>query len=307
MSADVRLSVPLGDLGEVSRVGLGGNRFCGPNAFGWPLDPARCAETILSAVDSGVSLIDTAGSYGPEWSETIIGRTLRGSRTRPLVATKVGMRRDKAGSWIVDVSPRFLRVAAEASLRRLRVEAIDLLQLHTPSGRVPIEDSVGVLQDLRRAGLVRQVGVCNVSPAQLAAAMRTGPIATVQNQLNLTTFDAADLETLSMCEDSGMPYLAYQPLADGALLGADRIRATAAELSVTPAQLLLRVVLRLSDSVVAIPGTCDPGHARTNIASLGVRLGGRDREIADRAVARVRQSAAQQESAEQESAEHADV
>jgi aryl-alcohol dehydrogenase-like predicted oxidoreductase len=302
MTADVELltSVPLGDIGEVARIGLGGSRFCGPNAYGKPPDPAKCTETVQSAVDSGVSLIDTADSYGPEWSEEIIGRSLRSSRTRPVLATKVGLHRDKAGSWIVDVSPRSLRTAAEASLRRLRVEAIDLLQLHAPSRRVPIEETVAVLQDLRRAGLVRQVGVCNVSPAQLAAAMTTGPIATVQNQLNLATFGAADLATLSMCEESGIRYLAYQPLADGVLLRADRIRATAAELSVTRAQLLLRILLRLSDSVVAIPGTCDPDHVRANVASLTVRLGDRDRDIADRVVARIRLSSREQEGAEHE-------
>jgi pyridoxine 4-dehydrogenase len=289
-NARLRRSVPFGEFGEVPRIGLGGSRFCGPNAFGRPSDPGRCAATIRSAADSEVSLVDTADSYGPAWSEMIIGRTLRNSVTRPVVTTKVGLRRDNAGNWIVDVSPGHLRQAAKESARRLRVEAIDLLQLHAPSSRVPIEDSVGVLQDLRRAGLARQVGVCNVSAAQLVAARSTGPIASVQNQLNLATMDTAELSVVTMCAESGIPYLAYQPLGDGVLLRAERIRVAAAELSVTPAQLLLRVLLRLSDAVVAIPGTCDPSHARTNAATLTACLDGRDEDIAAQFLARHRQS-----------------
>ncbi|OXM68489.1 aldo/keto reductase [Amycolatopsis vastitatis] len=299
--AQLRTSVQLGDLGEVSRIGLGGNRFCGPGAFGRSSCPERCAATLRAAIDSGVSLVDTADSYGPGWSETIIGRTLWNSLARPVVATKVGLLRDNAGNWIVDVSPGHLRRAAEASARRLRVEAIDLLQLHTPGDGVPIEDSVGVLQDLRRAGLVRQVGVCNVSVRQLAAALSAGPIASVQNRLNLITIDAAEMKVVSMCAEAGIPYLAYQPLGDGALLGAGRIRAVAAELSVTPAQLVVRVLLRLSDSIVAIPGTCDPGHARTNAASLTARLDDRDKDIAVRCLARHRRQQ------KQEGNEHAAV
>jgi aryl-alcohol dehydrogenase-like predicted oxidoreductase len=292
-----RAHIPFDSTRTVSRIGLGGGRFCGTDAFGPPARPDRCGETIRAALDDGVSLIDTADSYGPGWSETVIGRALRGTRPRPVVATKVGMRRDATGNWIVDADPVRLRAAAEQSLRRLGVEVIDLLQLHTPSTRVPLEDSLGALHDLRTAGLVRHVGVCNASASQLRLAITTGPIRTVQNQLNLASLTAADLETLALCESEGIHYLAYQPLADGLLLTDERIRSIATELSVPAVQLLLRVLLRLSESVVAIPGTCDPAHARVNAAALDADLDGRDLQIAERLVERARRRETTTESA----------
>ncbi len=263
------------------RIGLGGSRFCGPDVYGPPSSLTDCLATVRAASGAGVALIDTADSYGPGYSEEIIAAALAGMR-RPIVATKVGLKRGADTSWYVAADPLELKRSTMDSLRRLRVDVIDLLQLHAPSGRVPIEESVGALQDLRGKGLVKRVGIGNVTLAQLVAAERSGPIETVQNQLNLATVSRVDLELLSYCERRGITFLAYQPLGDGLLVRTDRIRRSAERLSAHPAQLVLRALLCLSPAIVAIPGTVNPAHALANLASLDLDLDGADQLIADR-------------------------
>ncbi|MFD7979000.1 aldo/keto reductase [Streptomyces sp. NPDC059071] len=259
------------------RLGLGGNRLAGPDSFGPPRDETESRRVVGLACDSGVALIDTADCYGPYWSERIIGDVLSRRDTRPIVATKVGVVRDASGGWAVEADPQSLTRAAEGSLRRLKLEAVDVLQLHHPSTRIPLEDQVGALQDIRRRGLARHVGLCNVTLEQLRRAEREGPIVSVQNHLHARRITPDDLRLVAYCKDRGITVMAYQPFAEGALLTEPGVVRAAERKGVPAAQVALGVLLDLGDHVLPIPGAGSARHMRANVDAVVNHLGLADR------------------------------
>ncbi|MFG2338932.1 aldo/keto reductase [Streptomyces yangpuensis] len=255
------------------RLGLGGNRLAGPDSFGPPRDETESRRVVDLACDSGVAVIDTADCYGPYWSERIIGEALSRRGSRPIVATKVGVVRDTAGGWAVDARPARLARAAEDSLRRLRLDAVDVLQLHHPSTRIPLEDQVGALHEVRRRGLARHVGLCNVTLEELRRAEREGPIVSVQNHLHARRITPDDLRLVAYCKDRGITVMAYQPFAEGALLTEPTVVRAAERRGVPVAQVALGVLLDLGDHVVPIPGSGSARHVRANVDAVVDHLG----------------------------------
>jgi pyridoxine 4-dehydrogenase len=260
----------LGDM-TIHRMGFGAMRITGPGIWGEPQDIAGARRVLRRAVELGINLIDTADSYGPDVSERIIGETLHPYPNGLVIATKGGLTRSGPGGWHPNCSPEHLAKALEGSLRRLRVERIDLYQLHTVDPRVPLEESMGTLARLREQGKIRHVGLSNVSVAQLRLARKIVPIVSVQNRYNLA--DRHSEEVLAECEREGIGFLPWYPLAASELAKADSPLAKAAERhGVTPGQLALAWLLHRSPVMLPIPGTSSVQHLEENTAAAAVKL-----------------------------------
>src|ERR687890_226444 len=206
------------DLGEdlrVNRLGFGAMRITGEGIWGKPENPEEARAVLKRAVELGINLIDTADSYGPEVSERLIGETLHPYPEDLVIATKGGLLRTGPGKWPADGRPEHLREALEGTLRRLRVDRIDLYQLHRPDPAVPYEESVGALAELRSEGKIRHVGVSNVDVGQLATAASIVPVVSVQNRYNIA--ERAAEPVLQACERDGLAFLPWFPLATGDL------------------------------------------------------------------------------------------
>jgi pyridoxine 4-dehydrogenase len=252
---------------EVARLGFGAMHLTGPGVWGPPTDRSGAVAVLRRAVDLGVGLVDTADAYGPAANEEVVAEALHPYPTGVLVATKGGMVRRGPGAWDTDGSPAHLRAACEASLRRLRVEAIDLYQFHQPDPRVPFADSVGALADLRTEGKVRHVGLSNVTVVQLRAAQAIVPVASVQNQYSLYRLD--DDDVVAACEADGIAFLPYRPLDVGRFHAAHRV---ARKLGADVRQVALAALLARSPVMVPIPGTSSIGHLEANVAAAGLTL-----------------------------------
>jgi pyridoxine 4-dehydrogenase len=266
-----------GDL-EVRRLGFGAMRICGPAILGWPEDRENALRVLCRAVELGVNLIDTADSYGPEVSELLIAEALHPYPDGLVVATKGGLLRTSSGAWPPDGRPEHLREACEGSLRRLRVDRIDLYQLHAPDPQVPFEESVGELGRLRAEGKIRHVGLSNVSVEQLSRGQELVEIVSVQNRYSLA--DRKWAEVLDECERQGIAFLPWYPLAVGRLAepGGSLGRIADAH-GATPAQVALAWLLARSPVVVPIPGTASVAHLEENVAAASLVLS--DEELAD--------------------------
>jgi aryl-alcohol dehydrogenase-like predicted oxidoreductase len=256
----------------VYRLGLGGMRITGPGVWGPPLDEEGAIALLRRAVDKGVSFIDTADSYGPGVSETLIARALHPYPAGLVIASKGGFIRPGPGSWAVDSRPEHLRRVCEESLRRLRLDRIELYQLHAVDYRVPIEESVGALVDLQRAGKIRHIGVSNVSADELSSARRVTEIVSVQNSYNLR--DRSSDALLDVCAAAGIVFIPYYPLAKGRLTAApgtplDRI---ALHHHATPRQIALAWLLHRSPVMLPIPGTSSVAHLEENLEAASIRL-----------------------------------
>jgi pyridoxine 4-dehydrogenase len=259
-----------GDL-EVRRLGFGAMRITGPGVLGWPEDRQNSLAVLRRAVELGVNLIDTADSYGPEVSELLIAEALHPYSQGLVIATKGGLVRTERGRWPVDGSPEHLREACEASLRRLRLERIDLYQLHRPDPEVPLEDSVGELARLRQEGKIRHVGLSNVSVEQLARAQAIVPIASVQNRYSLA--DRKSEDVLEACEREGIAFLPWYPLAVGDLaMPGGALGRIASARGATPAQVALAWLLARSPVVCPIPGTASLRHLEENVVAASLEL-----------------------------------
>jgi aryl-alcohol dehydrogenase-like predicted oxidoreductase len=256
-----------GDL-DVSRLGFGAMRLCGPRILGWPRDRANALAVLRRAVELGVTLIDTSDAYGPEVSELQIADALHPYPEGVVIATKGGLLRTRSGSWPSDARPEHLREACEASLRRLRLERIDLYQLHAPDPRVPLEESLGALAELRREGKIRHVGVSNVSVDELARARAIVPVVSVQNRFSVG--DRAEEPVLEACERLGLAFLPWRPLETARAYSS--ARRVAGRLGATPAQVALAWLLARSPVIAPIPGTSSLEHLEENVATLDVRL-----------------------------------
>jgi pyridoxine 4-dehydrogenase len=263
---------------EVGRLGYGAMQLCGPHVTGWPEDRENAIRVLRRAVELGATLVDTADSYGPEVNELQVAEALH-PYEGVVVATKGGLSRrgEQRGGWPPDGRPEYLRAACEGSLRRLRVERIDLYQLHRPDPRVPFSESVGALGDLREQGKIRHVGLSNVSLAQLEEARGIVEIASVQNEYNLGNRESEDV--LEACEQAGIAFLPWYPLDAGDLARpGGPVEAIAREHDATPAQVALAWLLHRSSVTIPIPGTSSLEHLEENMAARDLLLA--DAELA---------------------------
>jgi pyridoxine 4-dehydrogenase len=256
----------------VQRLGLGGMRITGPGVWGPPRDENEAIGLLRRAVDKGVNFIDTADSYGPGVSETLIARALYPYPAGLVIASKGGFIRPGPASWAVDCRPEHLRRVCEESLKRLRLDCIELYQLHTVDYQVPIEESIGALVDLQRAGKIHHVGVSNVSTDELSRARRMTEIVSVQNSYNLR--DRSSDSLIDVCAEAGIAFIPYYPLAKGRLTAApgsplDRI---ALHHGATTRQIALAWLLHRSPVMLPIPGTSSVAHLEENLGAASIRL-----------------------------------
>jgi len=259
-----------GDL-EVRRLGFGAMRITGRGIWGPPDDPDAARAVLRRAVELGVDFIDTADSYGPDVSEELIAEALHPYPDGLVIATKGGLRRTGPDVWPRDARPERLRECCEGSLRRLRLERIDLYQLHSPDPKVPLEDSMGALRDLQEAGKVRHIGVSNVSVSELERARGVVDVVTVQNRYNLAARDSADV--LDACERAGLGFIPWDPLATGDLARpGSELDEIASAHDARPAQVALAWLLARSRTMLPIPGTSSVDHLEENLGAAAVEL-----------------------------------
>jgi pyridoxine 4-dehydrogenase len=277
-------TIDIADLGTVHRLGFGAMRITGKGIWGEPPDREAARGVVRRAVELGVNLIDTADSYGPNVSEEIIAEALSPYPDGLVVATKGGLLRSGPGRWNRDGRPEHLREACEGSLRRLRVERIDLYQLHAPDPEVPYARSVETMASLREEGKVRLVGLSNVSVEQLEEALTIVPVASVQNRFNLT--DRASEDVLDACAERGIAFIPWFPLATGSLAEpGGPLDAIAARHDATPSQIALAWLLARSPVMLPIPGTGSRDHLEENLAAANIELAGDEAEELERATA----------------------
>lgn len=261
---------PIGGDLAVHRLGYGAMRITGPGVWGDPPDRDAAIEVLRRAVELGVTLIDTADSYGPFVSEDLIREALH-PYDGVVTATKGGLLRTAPSKWIACGRPDYLRQCVEMSLRRLGVERIDLYQLHRIDAAVPMAESLGALAELQAEGKIRHLGVSNVDAEQLAAARQQVQVVTVQNRYNLG--DRGSEQILAECEAAGIGFIPWFPVAAGPLARPDGPLAAIAERTGLPAsQLSLAWLLRRSPVMLPIPGTSSLAHLEENCAAAEVRL-----------------------------------
>jgi len=263
----------LGDL-TVNRLGFGAMRVCGPNVWGPPKDRANAHRVFRRAIELGGDFFDTADSYGPHVDEELIAEALHPYPKHLVIATKGGLLRPRPSAWDPDGRPAHLKQAIEGSLRRLKLERIDLYQLHAPDPKVPFADSVGALAEAQRAGKIRHVGVSNVSVKQLEEARRICPIVSVQNAYNLG--DRSSEDVLKACERLGIAFLPWYPLGAGAVLKSKAVLGISKRIKVTPSQVALAWLLAKSPVMLPIPGTASIPHLEENVAAGGLALSPQD-------------------------------
>jgi pyridoxine 4-dehydrogenase len=255
---------------EVRRLGFGAMRITGEGIWGPPPDPEGAKAVLRRALELGVNLIDTADSYGPHVSEELIAEALHPYPDGLVIATKGGLQRPGPGDWVPDGHPEHLRRACEGSLRRLRVEQIALYQLHRPDPKVPYEESVGALEELRDEGKIRHIGVSNVNRRQLEAARSVAEIATVQNRYSVSDREWQDV--VDECGREGLGFFPWWPLAAGKLTEAGPLRAIADRHDATPFQIAIAWLLHASPVMLPIPGTSSLEHLEENIAAAELEL-----------------------------------
>jgi aryl-alcohol dehydrogenase-like predicted oxidoreductase len=265
-----------GDL-EVRRLGYGSMRITGEGIWGPPDDPESAKRVLRRVLELGVNLIDTADSYGPEVSENLIAEALHPYPDDLVIATKGGLRRTGPGQWPRDAHPDRLRECCEGSLRRLRLDRIDLYQLHAPDPKVPLEDSLGALKQLQDEGKIRHIGISNVSVEELERARALVEVVTVQNRYNLVDRHAEDV--LDACDAAGIGFIPWFPLATGDLARpGGPLDELARAHDATPGQLAIAWLLERSPVVLPIPGTASEQHLEENVAAGELRLGRQELE-----------------------------
>jgi pyridoxine 4-dehydrogenase len=257
----------------ICRLGFGAMRITGKGIWGEPQDREEAIRVLRRAIELGVNFIDTADSYGPEVSERLIAEALYPYPSDLVIATKSGFDRPGPDRWVENGKPEHLRSACEGSLRRLRVDRIDLLQLHRIDPKVPADDQLGMLKELQAEGKIRYVGLSEVSVAQIEHARKIIPIVTVQNRYSLA--DQASNDVLEYCEHAGMGFIPWFPLAAGRLSASgSAIAKTAERLGITTSQLALAWLLWRSPVMIPIPGTSQVRHLEENVAAAAVKLDG---------------------------------
>jgi aryl-alcohol dehydrogenase-like predicted oxidoreductase len=258
-----------GDL-TVNRMGYGAMRITGSGIWGEPPDREQAKAALRRALELDVNFIDTADSYGPEVSETLIAETLYPYPDDLVIATKGGLVRPGPSRWDADGRPEHLREACEGSLRRLRLEQIPLYQYHRPDPKVPLADSLGALAELKAEGKIRHIGVSNFSPEQVEEAQRIVPVVSVQNRYNVN--DRSSESVLDLCTQQALAFLPWAPIQETEKIAG--VLNAAKRLGVSERQVALAWLLARSPQVLPIPGSGSPEHVTDNIAAAGLELTG---------------------------------
>lgn len=266
-----------GDL-RVHRMGYGAMRLTGPGIWGWPQDRENALRVLRRAIDLGVSFIDTADAYGPEINEEEIASALHPYPEGLIIATKGGNTRPGPGKWEPDCRPERLKACCEQSLRRLKLDCIDLYQLHTVDPNVPFQEQVGALRDLREEGKIRHVGLSNVTFEELREAEEIVPIVSVQNRYNMMHRGGDNERIIEYCQERGMAFLPWFPLGAGDERITDNTEAqiVAKAHGVRVVQIALAWLLHRSPCILAIPGTSSIAHLEENMAAANIELNDED-------------------------------
>jgi aryl-alcohol dehydrogenase-like predicted oxidoreductase len=261
----------IGDDLAVHRLGFGAMRITGPGVWGEPKDPAAMHKVLRKAVDLGVNLIDTADAYGPEVSERLIAEALHPYPKGLVIATKGGLTRSGPGQWAPVGRPEYLQQCVEMSLRRLKLDCIDLYQLHRIDPKVPAAETLGALKKLQKEGKIRHIGLSEVTVEEIAHARRTVPIASVQNLYNLSNRKSA--KVVDYCAEHGLAFIPWFPLAAGEMARpGGHLDKLAKQHGATVSQLALAWLLQSSPNILPIPGTSSVSHLEENVGAASVRL-----------------------------------
>src|SRR5437660_1458161 len=259
-----------GDL-TVNRLGFGAMRVTGKGIWGWPPDRANALELLRHAIELGVDLIDTADAYGPDTSELLIAEALHPYPKGLVITTKGGLTRPGPGEWVPDCRPDYLKQAVEGSLKRLRLERIDLYQLHAVDRKVPIEESVGALKQMQDAGKIRHIGLSNVDRKEIDRARKIVPIVSVQNRYNIE--DRKSEDVIVYCEKEKLGFLPWFPFGGGTGLKPENPLNTAAKAhGVSVFQVALAWLLERSPVMLPIPGTSSLAHLEENVGAAKLKL-----------------------------------
>jgi aryl-alcohol dehydrogenase-like predicted oxidoreductase len=257
-----------GDL-PVNRFGFGAMRITGEGIWGEPADREECKRVLRRALELGINFIDTADSYGPEVSERLIAETLYPYPEDLVIATKGGLVRPGPGQWDPDGRPKHLRAACEGSLKRLRVDQIDVYQFHRPDPKVPFEESVGALVQLKAEGKIRHIGLSNVTVEQVERAQKLTPIVSVQNRYSV--FERTSEPVLEYCSGEDIAFLPWRPV-EGGTLAAGVVAEIARRNDATPSQVALAWLLAHSPAMLPIPGTSKVVHLEENLGAVALDL-----------------------------------
>src|SRR6266550_3308753 len=262
-----------GDL-TVNRLGFGAMRVTGEGIWGWPSDRQNALKVLKRAVELGVNLIDTADAYGPETSELLIAEALHPYPKGLVIATKGGLTRPGPDSWMPNCRPEYLSQCIDKSLKRLKLERIDLYQLHTVDRKVPIEDSLGALKKAQDAGKIRHVGLSNVTTQEIDRAKKILPMVSVQNRYNIEDRDSEDV--LRYCEKEKMGFLPWAPVGGSGRSSLTKsgnpLDTEAKRHNVSTVQLALAWLLQKSPVMLPIPGTSSLQHLEENMAAAKLQL-----------------------------------
>ncbi|MGB2627816.1 MAG: aldo/keto reductase [Candidatus Acidiferrum sp.] len=258
---------------RVTRLGFGAMRITGDGVWGEPKSRTQAIQVLRRAVELGINLIDTADSYGPNVSEEIIAEALYPYPSGLVIATKGGFDRPGPNKWVENGKPEHLRTACEGSLRRLRLDRIDLYQLHRIDPKVPALDQLGTLKNLQSEGKIKHIGLSEVSLKQVQHAQSIVPIVSVQNRYSMTDRNSEDV--LQYCEQHNLAFIPWFPLAAGKLSGTDSpLARLASQWQATPSQLALAWLLAKSPVILPIPGTSSVEHLEENIAAARLKFDG---------------------------------
>jgi pyridoxine 4-dehydrogenase len=269
-------TVTIGDL-TVNRLGFGAMRITGEGIWGEPRDRGEAKRVLQRAVELDVDLIDTADSYGPEVSERLIGETLWPYKPGLVIATKGGYVRSGPNRWTPNLQPGHLREALEGSLRRLKLDRIDVYQLHNIGDpTVPLAEAIGTLAEMQREGKIRHIGVSNFTVPQLTEARAIVNVVSVQNRYNLG--DRVSEAVLRECESLGIPFLPWAPLGGNHRDATVALENVARRHAATPSQIAIAALLAHSPMMLPIPGTSRVTHLDENIAAAGIELTQEDRK-----------------------------
>jgi pyridoxine 4-dehydrogenase len=255
----------------IYRLGYGAMRITGQGIWGQPKDRPEAIKVLRRAVALGINFIDTADSYGPGVSEEIIAEALYPYPQGLVIATKAGFDRTGPNQWVMNGDPKHLREACEGSLKRLRLESIDLFQLHRIDSKFPAADQLGTLKDLQQQGKIKHIGLSEVSVTQIADSRKIVPIVTVQNKYSVV--DRAAEDVLDYCQRENIGFIPWFPLAAGKISAAgNKLERIATRLNVSPSQLALAWLLQRSKVMLPIPGTSQVSHLEENVAAAAITL-----------------------------------
>src|SRR3989441_1522728 len=277
------MTFELGDDLTVNRLGFGAMRLTGEGIWGWPPDRENARKVLRRAVELGVDLIDTADAYGPETSELLIAEALHPYPKDLVIATKGGLTRPGPGQWVPNGRPEYLTQCVDKSLKRLRLERIDLYQLHRIDPKVPMEESLGALKKMQEAGKIRYVGLSEVSPEEIDRARKILAIVSVQNQYNID--NRRWEKTLTYCEKEGLGFMPWSPIGGNRGLHDNALETAAKDYHASVVQLALAWLLHRSPVMLPIPGTSSVAHLEENMAAAKLKLSSAEWKAIDKLIA----------------------